>query len=52
MDLNSWLNENRLFRQSLRPAQILILKIRQVFLRLKIFAVLDLDEKSWFSFGH
>jgi len=30
-----YLKENRLFRQYLRPAQIIILKIRKVFMRLK-----------------
>ena len=40
------------FHQFLRQAQILILKIRAVFPRFKIFAFLELGEKSWFSFGH
>src|SRR6056297_1059950 len=45
-------NENRLFRQYLCQAQILILKILRVCLRLKLSPSLILNKKSWFSFGH
>jgi len=48
---NYCLNENRLFRQSLRPAQILILKIQRVFLRLKFSQSLTLTKNPGFPSG-
>ena len=40
------------FPQFLRQAQMLILEILLCIPAVKIFAFLELEKKSWFSFGH